>query len=140
MTDPSVSPEPAVPSNGPVDAPPPGYFGVPSAPGNPQMTGPYMPTPGTPGAAGYPYPYYAGGQPNPYGFNPNAKTNGMAISSLILGITGFLFLPACVGIGLGFGALSTINRTGQPGRGMAIAGIITSGIWLALWVLLLILG
>ncbi len=82
-------------------------------------------------------------QPNPYGgyaYPPNAKTNGMAITSLIMGQLGVFFLTACVGIGLGFGALGTINRTGQPGKGLAIAGIVSSCIWLALWVLLFIVS
>jgi hypothetical protein len=81
--------------------------------------------------------------PNPYGgyaYPANAKTSGMAITSLIMGLLGFFFITACVGIGLGFGALGTIKRTGQPGKGLAIAGIVLSGIWLALWVLLFVVS
>ena len=64
----------------------------------------------------------------------------MAITTLMLGITGFLFIPACIGLGLGFGALGIIKHTRQPGRGLAIAGIALSGVWLALWLILLILA
>jgi hypothetical protein len=81
--------------------------------------------------------------PNPYGgyaYPADARTNGMAITALIMGLLGFLFITACVGIGFGFGAIGTINRSGQPGKGLAIAGIVLSSVWLALWVLLFILA
>jgi hypothetical protein len=58
---------------------------------------------------------------------PKARgTNGMAIASLVCGCCGFPFfgltaLPALV---LGLAALSSIRRTGQEGRGLAIAGTI----------------
>lgn len=116
---------PAAPTTtpGPADAtlapPPPAAFPGPTLP----------PGPGFPYGA-IPYPYNAAA----------AKTNGMAVAALIMGICGFLFLPACVGIGLGFGALGTIGRTRQPGRGIAIAGIVLSGVWLVLWVLLFVLS
>jgi hypothetical protein len=83
--------------------------------------------------AGYPVPQ----APT---FPANAKTNGMAIAALICGLAGFLILPACAAMGLGFGALGTVKRTGQPGRGIAVAGIATSGIWLALWIVLFIVA
>jgi hypothetical protein len=64
----------------------------------------------------------------------------MAITALILGITGFLILPACIGLGLGLGALGTIKRTGQPGKGLAIAGAILSSGWLVFWLIGIILA
>lgn len=64
-------------------------------------------------------------------------SNGYAVASLVLGIIG---LPTCVigvisGLGLIFGiiALAQTNKdNGTGGRGLAIAGIATSGVGLAL--------
>ena len=132
MTDPIGSPAlPFPPSNAPADTRPPGY----SNPIHDRAAGAYVPLPGT---AAQPYAHNA--RPIPVGIDPHAKTNAMAITSLILGTAGFLLLPACIGIGLGFGALGTIGRTGQPGKGLAIAGIALSGIWLALWLTLFIVA
>ena len=81
--------------------------------------------------------------PNPnggYAYPADSSTSGMAIASLITGMLGFFLITACVGIGLGFGALGAINRTGRPGKGLAIAGIVLSGVWLVLWVLLFVLA
>jgi len=134
MTDPTGSPAlPAPPSSGPVDTPPPGFSRYDrAATGAHPITGAYTPRPET---TAQPYAYDA---PIPVGIDPHAKTNTMAITALILGTSGFLLIPACIGIGLGFGALGTIGRTGQPGKGLAIAGITLSGIWLALWLALFI--
>jgi hypothetical protein len=91
--------------------------------------------------------YYAAGPygPGPYGYpqgyyGQQQGTSGLAIASLVLGICGFLCVTPFVGIGLGIGALTKIGRTGQPGKGMAIAGIILSCAWIALMVLLLVNG
>ncbi|WP_203612239.1 DUF4190 domain-containing protein [Amycolatopsis sp. SID8362] len=65
----------------------------------------------------------AQGPPRPTG------RNGMAIASLILGILGICGLSLVLGLILGIIALVQINRTGQPGRGMAIAGIVLSLLW-----------
>jgi hypothetical protein len=103
--------------------------------------------PAVPAAPSFPYQYGAqygaagNGAAGKFApASPNYKTNGMAITALIFGISGFLFLPACIGVGLGFGALGTIEHTGQPGKGMAVAGIVLSSAWLALWALLIILS
>jgi hypothetical protein len=50
----------------------------------------------------------------------SAKTNGLAIASLILGIVGI----SIVAIILGHISLSQIKKTGEQGRGMALAGTI----------------
>lgn len=70
------------------------------------------------------------------------KSNGMAIASLILGIISFLLsciplLPVITAlIGLILGIISIKNKNG--GKGMAIAGIILSGIALLFGILLII--
>jgi hypothetical protein len=65
----------------------------------------------------------------PYGPPPQRGTNGFAIAALVLGLIGGMILGAI----LGFVALAQIRRSGQQGRGLAIAGIITSGIWTLLF-------
>jgi Domain of unknown function (DUF4190) len=56
-------------------------------------------------------------------------TNGFAVASLVLGILGcFFFLWALSAI-FGFIALSQTKDGSQGGRGMAIAGLVLSGIW-----------
>jgi Domain of unknown function (DUF4190) len=146
-------PEDAVPG-----APAPGYqtpgdsaaqAGIPNSypPYGPYPPGPYAPQgqypPGPPpqpgwnqqmpyvGQSGYPYAPY-----NPYGYVPQRGTSGLAIASLITGICGFFCVTPLVSIGLGIAALSDIGKSGRPGKGMAIAGIVLSGLWIALFVLL----
>jgi hypothetical protein len=60
------------------------------------------------------------------------KTNGFAVASLILGLIGITVIGAIAGIVLGILALGQIRRTGQRGRGLAIAGIAFSALWLVL--------
>ncbi|WP_165964507.1 MmpS family transport accessory protein, partial [Actinomadura sp. KC216] len=59
-----------------------------------------------------------GGQPRPGG------TNTLAIASLVLGITWLCWIGSILAVVLGHVSLSQIKRTGQSGRGMAIAGLI----------------
>jgi hypothetical protein len=56
----------------------------------------------------------------------SGKTSGWAISSFILGLLGVFFLGAPFGVV----ALRRINRLGQRGRGLAIAGLVLSAVWL----------
>ncbi|MCA1823263.1 MAG: DUF4190 domain-containing protein [Mycobacteriales bacterium] len=72
--------------------------------------------------------------PQPYGFGPPAKTgtNGLAIASLVLSIIWLAGLGSIAGIVLGIVALRQVNRTGQGGRGLAIAGISVGAATLAL--------
>lgn len=70
----------------------------------------------------------------------NKNTNGLTIASLVLGIISlvlwcmwFLSIP-CAILALIFGILGLK----KPGKGMAIAGVITSAIALAIWILLFV--
>jgi Domain of unknown function (DUF4190)/Septum formation len=83
----------------------------------------WSPAPG----GGYPPPGpgYPGG-PQGYPAGPKPGTNGFAIAALIFGIIG----GALLGIIFGFIALSQTKKTGQGGRGMAIAGLVLSGLWI----------
>ncbi|BCN51939.1 hypothetical protein RE9425_03290 [Prescottella equi] len=61
------------------------------------------------------------------------STNVCAILALIFG-----FLGGLLAIVFGHIALSQIQRTGEQGRGLAIAGLVLGYIFLAFWVVLLI--
>lgn len=64
------------------------------------------------------------------------KNNGMAVASMVLGI-----VSVCIGICapialiLGLVALSQIKKTGQPGKGMAITGVILGAIFTFLMII-----
>ncbi|MBO0816579.1 MAG: DUF4190 domain-containing protein, partial [Actinobacteria bacterium] len=60
------------------------------------------------------------------------KADPFAIASLLLGLVGITVIGAVLGIVFGVMALRRIRRTGQRGRGMAIAGLAFSAIWLVL--------
>ena len=79
----------------------------------PPPYGPYPPPPG-PYAGSYGYPGYAG-------YPPPRETNALAIVSLVCA---FIFAP--LGIVFGHISLSQIRRTGEEGRGLAIAGLVIS--------------
>jgi prepilin-type processing-associated H-X9-DG protein len=73
------------------------------------------------------------GAPPPLPAAPaEAKTSGMAIASLVLGILGFCGITALAGLILGIVSLLKINRSGGrlSGQGLAIAGICVSAFML----------
>lgn len=72
------------------------------------------------------YPYGAAWPPR------NEGVSGLAIASLALGLLGVLVLTAVVSVILGFAALADIRRTGKRGKGLAITGLVLSGVWLAI--------
>ena len=87
------------------------------------------PPPGAPppdggGAAGSEYPT---GPEAPIRQQPEAprKTSGFAIASLVFGIIGGIFLSVIFGIV----ALRRIRTRHLKGRGLAIAGLVLSGLW-----------
>ena len=112
----------------------------PEQPNQQQPQAPYQPQ--APQAPGQPYPQQqapgqpyaqAPGQPYPYGAQPMAPkppTSTLAIVSLILGI-----IVAPAGIITGHMALSKIKRTGEGGRGLALAGTIIGYVGTALGLL-----
>jgi Domain of unknown function (DUF4190) len=155
------------PVQGPMDTPPP-YGAAPTAPGYlsetgtpysdtaaypvgavyPGMGGPQFPGAGPSGpvdlagqyVAGYPQGYpYPGGYPYAPAYNPQSGSNGMSIAALVCGICGFIYgIPAVLGIIFGCISLSQIKRTGQQGRGMAIAGIVLGILWLVLGIIVVV--
>jgi hypothetical protein len=133
---------------GPADAPP--WAGDLTGPQTAALRG--APTQAyTPGATGPQAPYNSGdlfnpqdpftrqgpgpgGPPGGPGRRASApgKANGFAVASLILGLLGITVIGAVAGIVLGILALGQIRRTGQRGRGLAIAGLAFSAFWLVL--------
>lgn len=61
------------------------------------------------------------------GYGPPGKTgtNGFAIAALVFGIIGGILLAVI----FGFIALSQIKKTGQAGRGLAIAGLVLAALY-----------
>jgi hypothetical protein len=88
-----------------------------------------------------PSPY---GQPSPgypYGAQPRGgPTNGFAIASFILGLLGFTLVTAVLSIIFGIIALVKIREMQQRGKGLAIAGLVLSGVWLLLYIALIVIG
>jgi peptidyl-prolyl cis-trans isomerase B (cyclophilin B) len=62
------------------------------------------------------------------------KTNVLAIVSLVLSILSFNIIAVI----LGFIALNQIKKTGEQGRGLAIAGIIIGAIGFIFWIVVII--
>jgi hypothetical protein len=91
--------------------------------------------PSPPGGQSYPPPPPGGYGPPPVsGYAPpqSAGTNGFAIASLVSSLFGWLCLVGpFLGFIFGFVALGQIKRTGQGGRGLAIAGIIIGAVIVA---------
>jgi hypothetical protein len=97
----------------------------------------------TPGYIGYaPAPMPAGGQWAGWAppAMPASGTSGLAIAGFVLGLLGFGVITAILGIVFGAVSLSRIRTTGEGGKGLAIAGIVLGSCWLALFVILFIIG
>jgi hypothetical protein len=69
------------------------------------------------------YSYDPYGSPPPGPARPRG-TNGLAVASLVLGLLWLCWLGSVAAVILGHIALSQIKRTGQAGRGIAIAGLV----------------
>ncbi|GAA4556168.1 DUF4190 domain-containing protein [Planotetraspora kaengkrachanensis] len=95
--------------------PPGGYYPPPNGPGHPPPAGPY------------------GHRP------PGGGTNGMAVAALVLAVVGLVMcgIPSILGAVFGHVAMRQIRRTGEEGRGMAIAALVVSYaavvIWIVFW-------
>jgi Domain of unknown function (DUF4190) len=92
------------------------------------------------GASSSPPPY--GQAATGYGQPYSSKTNTLAIVSLVTSIAGIVILPflgSLAGVICGHISLSQIKRTGEQGRGMALAGLIVGYVGLALAIVGLIL-
>lgn len=86
--------------------------------------------------AGAPYQgqSYAGGGPGA-GYAPPPATNAMALGSLIASIAGWTVVPVVgwiVGVVLGHIARGQLRQSNEQGAGLALAGLITGYVGLAL--------
>ncbi|MGV0816165.1 peptidylprolyl isomerase [Mycolicibacterium boenickei] len=80
-------------------------------------------------------PPYGGYQPGyPAGYPPPARTNGMAVAALVCA---FVFAP--LGIVFGHISLSQIGRSGEQGRGLAIAALIVGYVMTVVSLVLVVL-
>jgi hypothetical protein len=71
---------------------------------------------------------------------PAGGTSGQAVASLVLGILGFTLITAGLSILFGILALGSIRKKNLRGRGLAIAGIVLSGLWVAILISLVAIG
>jgi hypothetical protein len=117
----------------PVPPPPPASYPPPPPAGYPPPPPGYGVPPGYPppayGAPGWGQPGYGG--PAPYGGQP--RTSTLAIVALV-----GAFFCSPVGIICGIIALGQIKRTGEGGRGLAIAGIAIGAVSILLFVVALV--
>lgn len=72
------------------------------------------------------------------GYPVQPRTNGLAITSLVFGVLGFLVLPivgSLIGIACGVPAKRSIDRSNgrESGRELAVAGIVLSSVGLVVW-------
>ncbi|MEV0464190.1 DUF4190 domain-containing protein [Nocardia tengchongensis] len=83
-----------------------------------------------------------GYQPMPPGYPmappPAQGTNGFAIAALVFGLLGTCFV--LLAVPFGFIALNQIKQRNQAGRGLAIAGLIASGVWVLVFAVLVGIG
>lgn len=84
---------------------------------------------------------------SPYqpGYPVQPRTNGLAITSLVFGILGFIVLPivgSLIGIACGIPAKRSIDRSNarETGRELAVAGLVLSSVGLVVWGGLLLFG
>jgi hypothetical protein len=69
---------------------------------------------------------------------PASSTNGLAIASLLCGVFWLWWLGSALAVVFGHLALGQIERSGQSGRGMAIAGLALGYIGIAMLILLVL--
>lgn len=108
---------------------PPPTGGTPDPYTSPGTSAPATPYDQQAPSDGPPTPY---AQPTPYG-QPAPGTDGFSIAALITGILGI----SPVALGLGIAGMRRTRRTGQSGRGLAIAGVVLGAVGIAGWLLVI---
>jgi Domain of unknown function (DUF4190) len=129
----------AYPGAAPGAYPPGGFPPAGQAPPGPSPSAPPLPGQAPGGYQSPPVPGYWP-QPSAPGFVPVTRTNGLAIASLVLGILWLAWLGSLVGLVLGLVALKQIKNRNQGGRGIAIAGVALSTLWLLGLLVAIIVG
>lgn len=125
---------PVGPPPGPPAAPPVGPGFQPGAPPPPGVQAPFRPGP--------PPPQYVAPPPG-YVPAPHQQTDGMAVASLIMGISGFFFCPLMGILAVIFGYMGKKNIAQSGGRlggdSFCLAGIILGFIQIGLVVFLVVI-
>jgi hypothetical protein len=123
---PPQEPSDSPPFPAPYSAPPP-YPSYPAPSPYPQQPPQYPEqSPPYPPAPLYPQQEPWGDPTSPYATAPKPGTNGFAIAALIFGI-----IPVCfIGVVFAIVALIQVGKSGQKGKGLAIGGLVLSGLWL----------
>jgi len=124
----------------------PPVYGAPPAYGSPQPTPYGQPAYGQPPYGRPPYGQPGYGQ-TPYGYGaPTRRTNVLSVVALVSSVGGFvlawtwvLAVGVVVGVITGHIALGQIKRTGEAGRGMALAGVIVGWVGIGFGILGLLL-
>jgi hypothetical protein len=129
------------PDWGPPPLPPPPQYPPYGAPPGWQPPPPVPPPYGQPPGYGAPQGW-GGGYQQYAGYAPSAGTNGFAVASLICSVllSWLLGLGGILGLVFGIIGIRQCARSGQGGRGLAIAGIVISAVVIAFWILVLIVG
>ncbi len=124
------TPPPPPPTSPPPGAPasPPPYGDQPPVSSPPPAAPPYG-QPGPPGQPAYAAPAYGSPMPGPAG-----PSKGMAITALVLAILGCTCLGALVAIPLAIVVLVRSRGGQNRGKGMAIAALVISVIYIIGWV------
>lgn len=124
--------------------PPDGYDRPLDYPEDAGLPPPVYPTPhpDLPGS-GYHTPYlgYPAYPADPSYFPPPPGTNGKAIAALVFAVTGVMCcgLTSLIALVLGPIAMGETKRTGQNGRGLALAAVIISSLIIGAWVLYIVI-
>jgi len=114
-----------------------GDAGATATPGSAAYQGTYQGAGPAAPPGGYPFAFPG---PTPYPFPSPSRTNTFAIVSLVCSLASFLVGVSCIaGIVFGHLALRQIRRTGEEGRGMAIAGLVIGYVALVILVLVVVL-
>ncbi len=105
-----------------------------------QPVQPYAPQPYQQPVQPYaPQPYQQPGYGPAYGSAATPPTNTLAIVSLVSSLATFVLgFTAIVGVITGHMALGQIRRTGESGRGMALAGLIIGYVFVGFTVLAIV--
>jgi hypothetical protein len=70
----------------------------------------------------------------------SVPTNGMAIASMVVGIVWAGWIGSILAVVFGHVALKQIERTGEGGRGMAVAGLVLGYLGLSILALIMVIA
>ena len=96
---------------------------------------------GPPGSHPWPSQHAGSGPPGYDYYAPtSARTNGMAIASMVLGILWIYWIGSVLALVFGYVAKQQIRQRGEGGEGMATAGIVLGWIGVSFMALFIVFG